>query len=128
MHLKGIFAYTKNKKGSKKISNTFFQNKSVERMNEEIRCITKKGKAAKNEWEIDDSDFHRGLYSVYQKIRTIVFPSYLPVNLLKQRYISSVKSKYNIVHHRAGNSLPVFCHTCVENLLKGPVQARLFIF
>ena len=26
-------------------------------MNKEIRCITNKGKMAKNEWENDDSDF-----------------------------------------------------------------------
>ena len=43
-------------------------------MNEEILCITNKGKAAKNEWEIDDSDFLRAFYSVYKRIRTIFFP------------------------------------------------------
>ena len=40
-------------------------------MNEEIRCITNEGGTAKNEWENDDSDFLRTLYSVYKKIRTI---------------------------------------------------------
>ena len=43
-------------------------------MNEEIRCITNEKKMAKNEWENDDSDFLRALYSVYKKIRTILFP------------------------------------------------------
>ena len=33
-------------------------------MNEEIRCITSESKTAKNEWENDDSDFLRALYSV----------------------------------------------------------------
>ena len=35
-------------------------------MNEEICCITNKGKAAKNEGENDDSDFLLALYSVYK--------------------------------------------------------------
>ena len=38
----------------------FFQNKPVQRVNEEIEeihCITDKGKTAKNEWEVDGSDF-----------------------------------------------------------------------
>ena len=43
-------------------------------MNKEIFCITNKGKKAKNEWENDDSDFVRTLYSVYKKIRAILFP------------------------------------------------------
>ena len=42
-------------------------------MNKEIRCITNEGKTSRNEWEKDDSDFLRALYSVYKKIRTI-FP------------------------------------------------------
>ena len=37
-------------------------------MNEEIHCIAKEGKTAKNEWENDDSDFLVALYSVYQKL------------------------------------------------------------
>ena len=60
-------------------------------MNEEICCITKKGKILKNEWENDGSDFLRAVYSSYNKIRTILFP-YLLVKLFKQRYISSAKS------------------------------------
>ena len=40
-------------------------------MNEEIRCITNEGKAVRNEWENDDSDFLRALYCVYKKIRAI---------------------------------------------------------
>ena len=43
-------------------------------MNEEICCITNEGKTAKNEWENVDFDFLRALYSVYKKIRTILFP------------------------------------------------------
>ena len=39
-------------------------------MNEEIRCITSKGKTAKNESEIDNSDVLGASFSVYQKIRT----------------------------------------------------------
>ena len=35
-------------------------------MNEEIRCITNKGKTAKKEWENDDYDFLWALYSVYK--------------------------------------------------------------
>ena len=37
-------------------------------MNEEIRCITNKGKAAKNERENNDSDYLQALYSVYKKL------------------------------------------------------------
>ena len=36
---------------------SFSQNKPFERVNEEICCISNKEKAAKNEWENDDSDF-----------------------------------------------------------------------
>ena len=36
---------------------SLFLNKPVYRMNEEIRCITKKGKAAKNQCENNDSGF-----------------------------------------------------------------------
>ena len=60
-------------------------------MNEDIHCITNGGKAAKNEWENDDSDFLQALYSIYKKIRKNLFP-YLLINLFKERYISSVKS------------------------------------
>ena len=60
-------------------------------MNEEIRCITNKGKPAKNAWDNDDCNILRTLYSAYKKIRTIAFP-YLLVTLFKQEYFSSVKS------------------------------------
>ena len=43
-------------------------------MNEEICCIANEGKTAKDESENDYSNFLRGLYSVYKKIRTILFP------------------------------------------------------
>ena len=45
-------------------------------MNEEICCITKKGKMAKNEWENDDSNFFPALHSAYKKIRTVLFHTY----------------------------------------------------
>ena len=61
-------------------------------MNEEFHCITNGEKAAKNEWENDDSDFLRALYSVYKKLGK--FFSIL-INLFKEICISSVNS-YNI--------------------------------
>ena len=42
-------------------------------MNEEIQCITNEGKWTKNEWENDDSDFRRALYSVYKKLWQFFF-------------------------------------------------------
>ena len=36
-------------------------------MNEEIHCINNEGIKAMNEYENDDSDFLRALYSVYKK-------------------------------------------------------------
>ena len=51
-------------------------------MNEEICCITDKGKTATNEWQNDE--FLQALYSAYTKIRTNIFP-YLLMNLFKQR-------------------------------------------
>ena len=36
---------------------SFFQNRPVYRMNEEICCITNAGKTIKSEWENYDSDF-----------------------------------------------------------------------
>ena len=36
-------------------------------MIEEICCITDEEKAAKNEWENDDSNFLQNLYTVYIK-------------------------------------------------------------
>ena len=61
-------------------------------MNEKIRCIsnTEKRKTAMNEWESDDFDIFRTWYSVYKRIRAILFP-YLLVNLFKQGYFSFVK-------------------------------------
>ena len=53
-------------------------------MNKEIGCITNKLKKAKNEWENDDSDFFRALYSVHKNIRTPLFP-YLLVNLFLKK-------------------------------------------
>ena len=60
-------------------------------MNEEIHCITNKGKTAKNEWENDDPDFLLALYSVNKKLGQFFFRTLL-ANLFKQRYISSVTS------------------------------------
>ena len=54
---------------------------------EEIHCIIDEGKIAKNEGGNDDSDFH----TVYIKNWDNSF-SILLVNLLQERYISSVKS------------------------------------
>ena len=36
-------------------------------MDKEICCITNEGKIARNEWENNDSNFLRALYSVYKK-------------------------------------------------------------
>ena len=49
-------------------------------MNEEICCITNEGKTAWNEWENDDSNFLRALYSVYKKIRAIFFHTLLAIH------------------------------------------------
>ena len=49
-------------------------------MNEEIRCITNEGEAAWNEWENDDSDFFRALYSLCKKLRAIFFHTLLPIH------------------------------------------------
>ena len=43
-------------------------------MNEEICCITNKGKTAKNQWKNGDYDILQALYSVYKRIWTIPFP------------------------------------------------------
>ena len=57
-----------------------------------VTLLTKKNrKMATNEQENDASNILQTLYSVYKKIRTILFPCLL-VNLFKQRCISSVKS------------------------------------
>ena len=49
-------------------------------MDEEICCITNEGKTARNEWENNDSNFLRALYSVYKKIRTIFFHTLLTIH------------------------------------------------
>ena len=49
-------------------------------MDEEICCITNEGKTARNEWENNDSNFLRALYSVYKKIRTIFFHTLLAIH------------------------------------------------
>ena len=59
-------------------------------MIEEIRCITKKGKTVKIDWE-NDSDFLPTLYIVYKKLRQFFFHTLL-VNVFKQKYISSIRS------------------------------------
>ena len=47
-------------------------------MNEEIQCkAPKQGKAPKNEWENDESDFLRALCSVYKKLGQFSFHAYL---------------------------------------------------
>ena len=58
-------------------------------MNEEIRCITNKGKMAKNEWE-NGSDVFPALYIVYKKLGQFFFHTLL-TNLFKQSHISAVK-------------------------------------
>ena len=60
-------------------------------MNDEIGCLptTEKGKMSMNEWENDDSDILRALLSVYRKNKDKYF--FILVNLVKQRYVSSVK-------------------------------------
>ena len=61
-----------------------------------VALLTKeKEKTVMNEWENDDSDILRALYSVYKKITTILF-SYLLVYLFKQRYISVLLKVINI--------------------------------
>ena len=59
-------------------------------MIEEIRCITKKGKTVKIDWE-NDSDFLPTLYIVYKKLRQFIFHTLL-VNVFKQKCISSIRS------------------------------------
>ena len=49
-------------------------------MNEEILCITNEGETALNEWENDDSNFLRALFSVYKKIRAIFSHTLLPIH------------------------------------------------
>ena len=54
-------------------------------------CITNKEKAPKNEWENDDCDFLRALYSAYKNIPANFFQYFL-MNIFKERYISCVKT------------------------------------
>ena len=60
-------------------------------MNEDICCISSKGKMAKNEWENHDSNFLPTLYIVYKKLGQFFFHTLL-ANLFKQRCISCVTS------------------------------------
>ena len=46
-------------------------------MNKQIHCITNEGKAAKNEWKNDNSDFLVALYSVYKKLEQSFFHTLL---------------------------------------------------
>ena len=83
-----------------------------------VALLTKeKGKTAINEWENNDSDIIRVLYSGYKKNRTILFPYYLLTyldkytpNLLKAINIwTSSQVKLNI------NLLRILC-ICAQNL------------
>ena len=49
-------------------------------MNEEIRCITNEEEMALNEWEDDESDVFRALFSVYIKIRAIFSHTLLAIH------------------------------------------------
>ena len=61
-------------------------------MKELVALLPKeKGKMAMNEWKNGESDIIWALYSVYIKVRAILFPYFL-VNLFKLRYINSRKS------------------------------------
>ena len=46
-------------------------------MNEEIHCITNKGKTARTEWENDDSNIFVVLYRVYKKLGQFFFHTLL---------------------------------------------------
>ena len=90
-------------------------------MNEEIRCITNEGKAAKNEWENHDSDFFLSLYSVYKKFGQFFFHTLL-ANLFKQMCISSVTS-YNylntlIVKNKVFLKYYVYAHNPFNKVIK----------
>ena len=92
-HLKGIFAYTSKKKGTrlKKTSNKeaafFFSKKNL--FKEWIKKLNKGKRKNDYEWMGQLWLTFFELYTVY--IRIILFPCLL-INLFKQRYISSVKS------------------------------------
>ena len=79
-------------------------------MNEEICCITNEGKTAKDEWENDYSDFLRALYSVYKKIRTILFPYFTCYNLSVGSYKYFEKLISKVKKHGLG-FLKILC-TC----------------
>ena len=68
-NLQGMFTYTRNDKGTQ-------LNKSNNCLKNEWRnyCITNKGKAAKNKWKNDDSDFLSAftVYRVGNKKKNIV--------------------------------------------------------
>ena len=50
-----------------------------------VALLTKlKGKTAINEYANENSDILRAFYSVYKKVRTILFPCLLP-NLFRER-------------------------------------------
>ena len=60
-----------------------------------VAILTKeKGKTAINEWENNDSDIIRVLYSGYKKNRTILFPYYLLTYL--DKYTPNLLKAINI--------------------------------
>ena len=56
-------------------------------MNEEINCITNKGKMANNEWENDNSDFLWALCSVYKELWQFFCFSYLLTCVKKDAWV-----------------------------------------
>ena len=60
-------------------------------MNEGFCCITNKGKAAKSEWENEESNILWALFRVCKKRRQFFFHTY-SLTCLKQGYFSSGKS------------------------------------
>ena len=56
-------------------------------MNEEINCITNKGKMANNEWENDNSDFLWALCRVYKELRQFFCFSYLLTCVKKDAWV-----------------------------------------
>ena len=42
-------------------------------MNEEIHCITNGGKTAKNEWEIEDSDFLHKIRIAIHRMSNVIY-------------------------------------------------------
>ena len=78
-HLKGIFAYTRNKKDWRKpATHKHIFSKQIFLKKEWRNSLhTNKGKTAKNEQKNDDSDFLWPLYNAYKKIRAALFPDLL---------------------------------------------------